>query len=280
MKLLFVCTGNTCRSPMAEGYIRSLCRPDLTAQSAGLMPGGEAATAGAVEAMFDYGADLSSHRSQPVTPSMLLSADRIYCMSESHRQVLLSYGIDGTSMSVLGGGIPDPFGGDLSTYRGCRDAIIQAINRELDLALPTVSTEASDDALQEIETVERSCFSTPWSLGSLRSARENSTRFFTVTKDGQTIGYAGLSTVASEGYLTNVAVLPTYRNQGVASALMRGLTAYAVQKKLSFLSLEVRPSNESAVRLYKRFGFKEVGRRKAFYDAPIEDALILTRRFN
>ena len=103
--------------------------------------------------------------------------------------------------------------------------------------------------------------------------------FFVFEKDGCVMGYVGVSVILDEGYITNIATLPEYRNQGVATALLKRLDGLARLENLSFISLEVRESNQTAISLYERFGYKTEGVRKSFYDAPREDALIMTKRF-
>ena len=139
------------------------------------------------------------------------------------------------------------------------------------------------DHLEEIERLERICFSRPWSRRMLAEELENQCAAFLVAEDGQTgavMGYAGLLVVADEGYITNVAVFPEYRRQGVAAKILEIYLNFAQANQLAFLTLEVRPSNEAAIALYQRHGFEEVGRRKNYYDLPKEDALILTRYFD
>ena len=138
------------------------------------------------------------------------------------------------------------------------------------------------DHLEDLERLERICFSRPWSKRMLGEELENQCAAFLVAEDGQTgavMGYAGLLVVADEGYITNVAVFPEYRRQGVAAKILEIYLNFAQANQLAFLTLEVRPSNEAAIALYRRFGFEEVGRRKNYYDLPKEDALILTRFF-
>ena len=84
---------------------------------------------------------------------------------------------------------------------------------------------------------------------------------------------------ADEGYITNVAVFPEYRRQGIAAQILQVFLQFAAANHLAFLTLEVRPSNAAAIALYQGFGFEEVGRRKNYYDLPKEDALILTKYF-
>lgn len=136
--------------------------------------------------------------------------------------------------------------------------------------------------LDDIARLEKICFSRPWSRQMLSEELENQCAAFLVAVEPDTekvVGYAGLLVVADEGYITNVAVFPEYRRQGVASQLIQVFCSFAQGNRLAFLTLEVRPSNTAAISLYNSFGFEEVGRRKNYYDLPKEDALILTRYF-
>lgn len=141
----------------------------------------------------------------------------------------------------------------------------------------------SADHLEEIERLERICFSRPWNRRMLAEELENQCAAFLVAVDGDTgavMGYAGLLVMMDEGYITNVAVFPEYRRCGVAAKIMEVYLNFAEANQLAFLTLEVRPTNGAAIALYQRFGFEEVGRRKNYYDLPKEDALILTRYFD
>ena len=138
------------------------------------------------------------------------------------------------------------------------------------------------DHLDEIAALERVCFSRPWSRNMLAEELENQCAAFLTALDavtGKVVGYAGLLVAADEGYITNVAVFPEFRRQGVAAKLIAVFENFARGNKLAFLTLEVRPSNAAAIALYKGFGFEEVGRRKNYYDLPKEDALILTKYY-
>ena len=132
----------------------------------------------------------------------------------------------------------------------------------------------------EIARLEKECFSTPWSEQTIEDAFKTGTRFFVAQKDNSVLGYVGISAILDEGYITNVAVFPEARQQGVASALLNSLFEFAKENSLSFISLEVRESNNAAISLYQKFGFKTEGKRKNFYSAPQEDALIMTKRFD
>lgn len=129
--VLFLCTGNTCRSPMAEGLFRSFLeergREDIAVSSAGLAAHpGAPASENAVAVMAEQGIDLSHHRARLATKELLQKADRIVCMTESHRNALISLGVDSGKIIVMPGGVTDPFGGSVDRYRSCRNAIAAA----------------------------------------------------------------------------------------------------------------------------------------------------------
>ena len=103
----------------------------------------------------------------------------------------------------------------------------------------------------------------------------DTSHFLVATVDGNVAGYMGLQIFGGEGYVTNVAVLPEYRKQGIAEALIRK----QMKNEMSFITLEVRESNLPAISLYTKYGFKNVGIRPNFYSAPIENAIIMTYEF-
>ena len=136
--------------------------------------------------------------------------------------------------------------------------------------------------LDRLEQLERMCFSRPWSKKMLAEELDNQCAAFLVAVEPETekaVGYAGLLVVADEGYITNVAVDPSCRRQGVAAQLLQVFDNFAKGNHLAFLTLELRPSNAAAIALYEGFGFREVGRRRNYYDLPKEDALILTKYY-
>jgi ribosomal-protein-alanine N-acetyltransferase len=136
------------------------------------------------------------------------------------------------------------------------------------------------DHLEELERLERICFSRPWSRKMLGEELDNECAAFLVAEEPVTeriVGYAGVLVMADEGYITNVAVFPEYRRRGVARQLIDVFDRFARGNRLAFLTLEVRPSNAGAIALYEGCGFREAGRRRNYYDLPKEDALILTK---
>lgn len=137
------------------------------------------------------------------------------------------------------------------------------------------------ELIPSIAEIERLCFSQPWSENALHEELFNETACFiaAVTDVGETVGYAGLHCVLDEGYIDNIAVRPEYRRQGVAGELLEAFLRFG-RAKLAFLTLEVRASNEPAIALYRKYGFREVGRRKNYYTAPVEDAILMTLEFS
>ena len=127
-----------------------------------------------------------------------------------------------------------------------------------------------------IAGLEQECFADPWSKEAVLESAESGVLFLLYEEKGEILGYAGMQIVLDEGYVTNVAVNRNHRKKGIGNTLVKGLISAARERELSFVSLEVRPSNTAAISLYSKLGFAEVGRRKNFYSHPTEDGLIMT----
>ncbi len=125
-KIIFVCTGNTCRSPMAEGYLRSKGRKDIDIISRGLAADGSGVSENSVMAMKEVGIDISDHISRQLTYADIDENSVFITMSSSHADLLEGLGIDKMKVYVLG--IPDPYGLGIDQYRICRDEIIKGID--------------------------------------------------------------------------------------------------------------------------------------------------------
>ena len=128
MKIIFVCMGNTCRSPMAEGICKKLYSDkNIQVESRGLAAvNGAPAAENAVEIMKQMDIDISSHRAKNFTQADL-DADKIICMTNDIYSFFLRLGVDKNKLEVLGGGIADPYGGDLEVYRKCAEQIERSL---------------------------------------------------------------------------------------------------------------------------------------------------------
>ncbi len=133
--------------------------------------------------------------------------------------------------------------------------------------------------VDDIYEIEKLCFPDPWSRGSIRyELEENQSAFYIVAEhSGHVVGYAGLWWILDEGHITNVAVKPGYRNRKIAEGIIRTLIDHTVAEGIGHHTLEVRRSNEPAIRLYEKFGFQVEGVRKGYYAFENEDALIMWR---
>ena len=138
------------------------------------------------------------------------------------------------------------------------------------------------DHLDEVAELERICFSVPWSRNMLAEELDNLLSAFLEALDDndKVVGYAGVQVILDEGYITNVAVRPECRRQGIAAKLLQVFLDFAKANQLAFLTLEVRASNYDAIALYGSRGFRSVGRSKNYYEHPKEDALIMTLEFD
>lgn len=145
MHILFVCTGNTCRSPMAEVIARAVAAErglgDVTVSSAGTGAyEGTIASDGALLVAMERGHDISDHRARSLTRELVASADTILVMGSQHLRrvadlggagksfLLTDYASNGNSTRTVG----DPYGGDLAIYRSTYDELEQEIRRAFD----------------------------------------------------------------------------------------------------------------------------------------------------
>lgn len=140
----------------------------------------------------------------------------------------------------------------------------------------TSLTRKNIDGVAHIEQV---CFFQPWSKEAFQKDLDNENAVYVcLEEDGRVIGYVGMWNSLGEGNINNIAVLPEYRRKGYGRLLLEALIAYGKEHNLSFLTLEVRESNEGAISLYRSMGFLPVGRRKKYYERT-EDAILMTLTF-
>ncbi len=123
--------------------------------------------------------------------------------------------------------------------------------------------------------LERLCFSEPWSEQALALLLGETAYGIACVQDGRVIAYGGMVTVLDEGQITNIAVHPEARRQGIGRALLSEMIRQARKRGIAEISLEVRESNAAAIGLYESLGFLVAGRRRRFYRDPAEDALVM-----
>lgn len=132
--------------------------------------------------------------------------------------------------------------------------------------------------LEQVLAIEKDSFTTPWSRAAfeMEISGENRFAYYLVAKNGTEVaGYLGAWFILNEAHITNIAVKPAYRRQGIGELLMTYFFAQAQLRKIDAVTLEVRVTNYSAQNLYRKLGFKEMGVRPKYYQDNNEDALIM-----
>ncbi len=155
--VLFVCSGNTCRSPLAAALARELTARTLRVPAADVLAHGHAfasagisaypgqpASEGSLEVAAELDLDLTLHESTPLTPELVERADRIYCLGQNHLQAILAEVPDaGPKLAMLRPDrldVADPYGCDIKAYRRARDEIRAAVGARLPQWLPPAGT--------------------------------------------------------------------------------------------------------------------------------------------
>lgn len=132
--------------------------------------------------------------------------------------------------------------------------------------------------LPSILQIEKLVFSDPWSPESFAPEFDDPYTWFRVIEvDGVIAGFVIARIVARQGEIANIAVDPAHHGTGLGGRLLDGAVAAAEAEDCDAVWLEVRMTNEPAKRLYRSRGFEAIGRRKAYYRSPVEDALVLRR---
>lgn len=142
----------------------------------------------------------------------------------------------------------------------------------------TIGPMRKRDLRNGVLAIEARCYPRPWSqsvfAGELEQVRSGSRHYVVARCDGVIVGYAGLWFTGDEAHVTNVAVDPRRRRQGIARQLMSALAAVVVDRGCTAWTLEVRVSSTGAQELYRQFGFEPAGVRRRYYE-NVEDAIVM-----
>ena len=133
--------------------------------------------------------------------------------------------------------------------------------------------------LEQAAAIEAACFRESWSFDLLSSGYKNKWNLYLAAeKDGRLAGYGAVCVIAGEGEIQRIAVLEEFRRQGLGRKLLDAMVAAARNRGARAMTLEVRESNEPAIKLYFSAGFRTEAQRKDYYRNPREDALIMWNR--
>lgn len=133
---------------------------------------------------------------------------------------------------------------------------------------------------KQIEAIEKEVFPLDfWTLQNISESVEFPLFFGEVCKTlaGETVGYYGMNIIAGEGYIANIAVAKNFQGGGFGNVLIKRLIGMAMEKNCDEITLEVRVSNEKAIKLYQKFGFEIAAERKGFY-CDGENAYIMWKK--
>ena len=134
--------------------------------------------------------------------------------------------------------------------------------------------------IEAVAEIERECFSQPWSQSSLELFVGGGGVGFVALVDGEVAAYGGMMCVLDEGQITNIATRKEYRRKGLGAAIMSAIEEFCRESGISDVYLEVRLSNVAAQSLYLSCGYEKIGERRAFYSAPVEDAVLMRLTVN
>ena len=145
---------------------------------------------------------------------------------------------------------------------------------------PVTIREMTHDDLAMVSDIERRSYEFPWSHGVFRDCLLAGYQCFSLVRDDAVAGYGVLSVAAGEAHILNICVDPEYRSYGYGEKLLDEMLFRARAASVRQVFLEVRPSNERALQLYRKKGFHQVANRPAYYQANEgrEDAAVLAKK--
>lgn len=138
-----------------------------------------------------------------------------------------------------------------------------------------------EEHIAEIIAIADEAYPDPWSETMVRDElRNHLSRFYVAFHEEVLIGYGGFWLVADEAHITTVTVRDTHRSSGYGRQLLEFLLQEALAAGATLAALEVRASNDRAIALYSALGFRQIGRRKAYYGKTNEDALVMMKELD
>lgn len=145
---------------------------------------------------------------------------------------------------------------------------------------PTTIREMNHDDVSMVSDIERRSYEFPWSHGVFRDCLLAGYQNIVLVRDKEIAGYGVLSVAAGEAHILNVCVDPEYRSRGYGERLLDEMLFRARAASVREVFLEVRPSNELAIALYRKKGFHQVANRPSYYQANEgrEDAAVLSKK--
>lgn len=145
--------------------------------------------------------------------------------------------------------------------------------------IPVDVRPMAHDDLSQVSDIERRSYEFPWSHGVFRDCLLAGYHCLVIEREERVVGYSILSVAAGEAHILNLCVDPSYRNMGYGEQLLDEILEVAANTEVRQIFLEVRPSNDTAIGLYRKKGFRQIAARPAYYQAKNgrEDAAVLSK---
>ena len=152
---------------------------------------------------------------------------------------------------------------------------------KIDETLPINIRPMSANDLKKVLEIEKISFTDPWPESAFREGLTYPLHNFVVADhEGEIAGYASYYIELGEARLTNIAVAPEYRRKSIAKRLIKYILEVTAGAGCNYIFLDVRPSNKTAIDLYRKFGFFKLYDRPDYYSSPREDAAVMVKHLN